>query len=70
MTLAERYIQKARDLMPHQDALYEIDPGIDCPQAIDEIIFSRSEYLGGMAAVILEIVKRESNPEMSDAERA
>lgn len=59
MTLAARYNAKARDLMPRIDELL-IDPAIDCACEIDEIVFRRSEYLGGMAGVILELLKRET----------
>lgn len=60
MTFAERYISKARELMPHQDELQNIDPSINDPLVIDELIFAKGEYLGGMAAVILAILKQEA----------
>lgn len=59
MTYAELYIQKARELIPAHNELCDIDPSIDQPRIIDELVFSRGEYLGGMAAVILELVKRD-----------
>jgi hypothetical protein len=60
MTLAERFQRKARELVPQHDDLQDIDPTIDDPSVIDEIIFRRSEYLGGMAAVILALLAQEN----------
>lgn len=57
MTLAQKFKAKAAELMPHQTGLQEIDDSIDSASHIDEIIFRESEYLGGMAAVILELIK-------------
>ena len=57
MTLAERYNIEARRLMPHMAADLEVDAALDETSAIDEIVFRRSEYLGGMAAVLLALVK-------------
>ena len=37
-----------------------VDPAITTANDIDEIVFRRSEFLGGMACVILEIVEQES----------
>lgn len=58
MTLAQRFKQKALELVPQQDELQNLDPGIDDPHVIDEIMYRRSEYLGGMAAVILALLAR------------
>ena len=56
MTLAERYNAEAQRLMPqHADSL-AVDPRINSAGHIDEIVFRRSEYLGGMAAVLLALV--------------
>ena len=56
MTLAEKYNAKCRELMPlHGDLIVSDD--IDNASHIDEIVFHRNEYLGGMCAVILELVK-------------
>ena len=57
MTLAKKFIQEAKKLMPHQNDLQDLDESIDSPDAIDEIMFRKGEYIGGMAAVILEIIK-------------
>ena len=59
MTLAERYNAEAQRLMPqHADSL-AVDPSIDNAGHIDEIVFRRSEYLGGMAAVILALTAEQ-----------
>jgi len=56
MTLAERYNAEAQRLMPqHADSL-AVDPSINNSGHIDEIVFRRSEYLGGMAAVLLALI--------------
>lgn len=60
MTLAERYNTEARRLMPHMADDLEVDPALDKASTIDELVFQRSEYLGGMAAVLLELVKDRS----------
>ena len=59
MTLAERYNAAAKKLFPawHDDLL--VDPAIDSASHIDEVVFRRSEYRGGMAAAILEMLKLE-----------
>ena len=56
MTLAKKYNAKARDLMPGQVSLI-VDDTLTTYAEIDEVVFRRSEYLGGMAAVILELVQ-------------
>ena len=60
MTLAERYNTEAQRLMPqHADSL-AVDPSIDNVGHIDEIVFRRSEYLGGMAAVLLALIAEQN----------
>ena len=60
MTLAERYNAEAQRLMPqHADSL-AVDPSIDNAGHIDEIVFRRSEYLGGMAAVLLALTAEQN----------
>jgi hypothetical protein len=56
MTLAERYNAEAQRLMPHMAEDLALDAGIDNAGHIDEIVFRRSEYLGGMAAVLLALL--------------
>ena len=59
MTLAERYNAEAQRLMPqHADSL-AVDPSIDNAGHIDEIVFRRSEYLGGMSAVLLALTAEQ-----------
>lgn len=58
MTKAEQFIAKAREIMPHQDELQDLDPAIDSAGEIDDIMFRKGEYLGGMAAVILALVSK------------
>lgn len=58
MTKAEQFIAKAREIMPHQDELQDLDPAIDNAGEIDDIMFRKGEYLGGMAAVILALVSK------------
>lgn len=55
MTRAQIFKEKAAELMPHMGELQDLDPAIDDAGHIDEIMFRRSEYLGGMAAVILAV---------------
>ena len=42
----------------HADSL-ALDPSIDNAGHIDEIVFRRSEYLGGMAAVLLALTAEQ-----------
>lgn len=59
MTLAKRYNAEAARLMPHMADELEVDPEIDSASNIDEIVFRRSEFLGGMACVILAIIEQQ-----------
>ena len=56
MTLAERYNEAATRLLPHMAADLAVDPTITTANTIDEIVFRRSEYLGGMAVAILAMI--------------
>ena len=60
MTLAERYNAEARRLLPHMADYLCVDPAIDRATEIDEIVFRRSEYLGGMACAILALIDRKN----------
>jgi hypothetical protein len=60
MTLAERYNEAATRLLPHMAADLAVDPTITTANAIDEIVFRRSEYLGGMAVAILAMIDQQS----------
>ena len=57
MTLAERYNAEARRLLPHMATDLKVDPAITRAAEIDEIVFRRSEYLGGMACAILAMIE-------------
>ena len=59
MTLAEHYNAKAKRLTPHMADDLAVDPAIDNAGHIDEIVFRRSEYLGGMAAVLLALIAQQ-----------
>ncbi len=60
MTIAERYNAAAAKLLPHMAADLEVDPAITDANHIDEIVFRRSEYLGGMAVAILAIIDQQN----------
>tara|TARA_R110002072_G_scaffold37074_2_gene108864 strand:- start:1423 stop:1605 length:183 start_codon:yes stop_codon:yes gene_type:complete len=59
MTLATRYNAEAQRLMPHMAEDLAVDPAIDNVSHIDEILFRRSEFLGGMAAVLLALIEQQ-----------
>lgn len=56
-TLANKFKAKALELMPNQDDLQDLDSAINTHDEIDEIMFRKGEYIGGMAAIILELIK-------------
>ena len=58
-TLAERYNREATRLMPLMGNDLQVDASIKTASEIDEIVFRRSEYLGGMAAVLLALIARD-----------
>jgi hypothetical protein len=55
-TIASRYNAKVLAIMPGMAVDLVVDPAITDANTIDEIVFRRSEFLGGMAAVILALV--------------
>ena len=59
MTIAERYNAEAKRLPPHMADNLAVDPTITCAGQIDDIVFRRSEYLGGMAIAILAIIEQQ-----------
>ena len=59
MTIAERYNTKAKRLLPHLAADLAVDPSITTANEIDDIVFRRSEYLGGMACAILALIEQQ-----------
>jgi len=60
MTIAERYNAKVDEIMPHMADDLKVGQDVTRACDIDEIIFRKSEFLGGMACVILRIVQQES----------
>lgn len=59
MTLAARYNAAAQRLLPHHADSLAVAPEIDSAGLIDEIVFRRSEYLGGMAVVLLALIAEQ-----------
>jgi hypothetical protein len=55
-TLAQRYNDKAKAIMPHSFDDLLVPEDMTRADHIDELVFHRSEYLGGMAGVILALV--------------
>ena len=56
MIIAERYNAEAKRLLPHIAADLAVDPSITTTNEIDDIVFRRSEYLGGMACAMLALI--------------
>jgi hypothetical protein len=56
VTVAQRFTAKAAQLMPEQSDLQDVPSYIDSASRIDEIMFAKSEYIGGMAVVILKLI--------------
>ena len=56
MTLADRFNSEARRLLPHHAESLSVDPGLNDAGQIEEIVFRRSEYLGGMAVALLAMI--------------
>jgi len=59
MTIAERYNAEAARLLPHMAEDLAVDPNITTANEIDDIVFRRSEYLGGMACAILALIEQQ-----------
>lgn len=69
MTRARRFAAKAKQIMPHMDDLCELPSNVDSWDYIDEIMFDKGEYIGGMAAVIMALCKAdEAKANMSSTE--
>ena len=60
MIIAERYNAEAKRLLPHIAADLAVDPSITTANEIDDIVFRRSEYLGGMACAILALIEQQT----------
>src|SRR5690606_38733508 len=59
MTFAQRFKQKARELMPEQPGFDDIDPSLDVPQKVLEQLAQTSDYLLGMGAAICSLLDQE-----------
>ena len=59
MTIAQRYNTEAARLLPHMADNLAVDPAITTANDIDEIVFRRSEFLGGMACAILAMLEQQ-----------
>ena len=59
MTIAEHYNVKVDEIMPHMAEDLAVDPAITTANDIDEIVFRRSEYLGGMACAIVAMMEQQ-----------
>ena len=59
MTIADRYNTEAARLLPHMAADIAVDSTITNTSEIDEIVFRRSEFLGGMACAILAMIDQQ-----------
>ena len=59
MTIAEHYNVKVYEIMPHMAEDLAVDPAITTANDIDEIVFRRSEYLGGMACAIVAMMEQQ-----------
>jgi len=58
-TLANRFILKAVEIMPHHAELQRISGMIDNRVHIDAIMFAKGEYIGGMASVLLALIEAD-----------
>ena len=57
MTLSQQFKAEAKRLMPEHDDLQDMPDSENTVGEIDEIMFHHSEYIGGMAAVILSLIE-------------
>ncbi|MCC5971670.1 MAG: hypothetical protein JJU15_17145 [Pararhodobacter sp.] len=60
MTIAERYNTEVSLILPHMAEDLAVDPTITSPGEIDDIVFHRSELLGGMAIAILAMIEQQN----------
>ena len=60
MTIAERFNADTRRILPHMADNLAVDPTITSAGEIDDIVFRRSEYLGGMAIAILAMIDQQN----------
>ena len=59
MTVAHRFNTEAARLLLHMATDLAVDPTITTAGEIDEIVFRRSEFLGGMACAILAMIEQQ-----------
>jgi hypothetical protein len=59
MTIAERYNAEAARLLPHMAEGLAVEPTITTANEIDDIVFRRGEFLGGMACAILAMIDQQ-----------
>ncbi|MGI3211885.1 hypothetical protein ACROSR_12305 [Roseovarius tibetensis] len=60
MTIAQRYNAEAARLLRHMAERLAVAPTITTADEIDEIVFRRSEFLGGMACAILAMIDQQT----------
>ena len=60
MNIAKCYNAEVKRLLPHMAADLIVDTGIISANEIDDIVFRRSEYLGGMAIAILALIEQQA----------
>lgn len=60
MTIAERYNTEAARILPNMAEDLAVDPTITSAGEIDDIVFHRSEFLGGMAIAILAMIEQQN----------
>lgn len=58
-TLAQRYNDKAKAIMSRMADDLMVPADMTRADHIDELVFRRSEYLGGMAGVLLALIALE-----------
>ena len=59
MTIAVRFNAEAARLLPQMADDLAVDPAITTANEIDEIVFRRGEFLGGMACAILAVIEQQ-----------
>ena len=59
MTIAQRYNAEATRLLPHMAERLAVEPTITTANEIDETVFRRGEFLGGMACAILAMIEQQ-----------
>lgn len=60
-TFGQLYNEQVIKLMPHFKEDLIVPDDVDDSNEIDDVIFRKSEYLGGMANVICAVVEREES---------